>query len=129
MKCGRCNSDNENYCEPRLRSCSSVAMLINIAGKQQVDTYAREFAPTTTTNDKPSKPLDTMPSILTRVTSLMEATLPAYAAHQQFVFALPDEIEDKYLAPMLCGGLTTYSPLVRNGCGKSFQLAGTGNIA
>lgn len=27
-------------------------------------------------------------------------------AHQQFVFALPDKLEDKYVAPMLCGGLT-----------------------
>merc|ERR1712225_94696 len=35
--------------------------------------------------------------------------------HEQFVFPIPDNLEDKYAAPMLCGGLTVYSPLVRHG--------------
>jgi alcohol dehydrogenase (NADP+) len=38
-------------------------------------------------------------------------------AHEYFVFKIPDELESHIAAPMLCAGLTTYSPLVRLGCG------------
>ena len=45
-------------------------------------------------------------------------TQGGYASHcvalQQFVFAIPDAIELKHAAPLMCAGLTVYSPLLRN---------------
>jgi len=51
-------------------------------------------------------------------------------AHEQFVFKVPDEIPLEQAAPMFCGGLTTYSPLVRNGCGpgKKVGVVGIGGL-
>jgi alcohol dehydrogenase (NADP+) len=47
-------------------------------------------------------------------------------ANEYFVFKLPDELADEVVAPMLCAGLTVYSPLVRLGCGpgKSVGIVG-----
>jgi len=45
-------------------------------------------------------------------------------AHERFVFRIPDNLALEDAAPMLCGGLTTYSPLVRNGCGKTAKKVG-----
>jgi alcohol dehydrogenase (NADP+) len=70
-------------------------------------------------------------------------------AHEQFVFPIPDGLDladaGVYLfnichlidlslsltAPMLCGGLTTFSPLIRNGCGttaKKVAIVGVGGL-
>ena len=71
-------------------------------------------------------------------------------AHERFVFPIPDGVDladagtfvstschclDSvcllFLAPMLCGGLTTFSPLVRNGCGttaKKVAVVGIGGL-
>lgn len=38
-------------------------------------------------------------------------------AHEHFTFAIPDGLQTELAAPMLCAGLTAYSPLVRNGVG------------
>jgi D-arabinose 1-dehydrogenase-like Zn-dependent alcohol dehydrogenase len=35
----------------------------------------------------------------------------------RFVFRIPDELDSAEAAPMLCGGVTVYSPLKQNGCG------------
>lgn len=35
-------------------------------------------------------------------------------ANEQFVFPIPDEIDSVSAAPLMCAGLTVYSPLVRN---------------
>lgn len=52
----------------------------------------------------------------------------AIRAHQQFVFLIPDGIESRYAASMLCGGLTVFSPLVTNDTGpdKKVGVIGTG---
>lgn len=54
----------------------------------------------------------------------------AIRAHQQFVFALPDVISSEEVAPMMCAGLTVYSPLVRNGTGpgKFVGIVGIGGL-
>jgi alcohol dehydrogenase (NADP+) len=71
-------------------------------------------------------------------------------AHERFVFPIPDGVDLAdagtfvstschclssvrllSLAPMLCGGLTTFSPLVRNGCGttaKKVAVVGIGGL-
>lgn len=47
-----------------------------------------------------------------------------------FVIKIPDGISSADAAPMLCGGITTYSPLKRNGCGpgKSVGVIGIGGL-
>lgn len=51
-------------------------------------------------------------------------------AHQQFVFPVPDEITSEEAGPMMCAGLTTYSPLVRAGTGpgKKVAILGIGGL-
>lgn len=41
----------------------------------------------------------------------------AIRAHERFVFPIPAALALEEAAPMLCAGLTVYSPLVRNGAG------------
>ncbi|KAL8665617.1 MAG: hypothetical protein Q9202_002121 [Teloschistes flavicans] len=47
-----------------------------------------------------------------------------------FVFKIPDQIASEDAAPMLCGGVTLYSPLKRNGCGpgKKVGIIGLGGL-
>ncbi|KAK7225466.1 hypothetical protein V2G26_013469 [Clonostachys chloroleuca] len=51
-------------------------------------------------------------------------------AHEHFTFAIPDGLQTELAAPMLCAGLTAYSPLVRNGVGfgKKVGIVGIGGI-
>jgi alcohol dehydrogenase (NADP+) len=43
-------------------------------------------------------------------------------ANEYFVFKIPDGIADEIAAPMLCAGITTYSPLVRLGAGPGKKV-------
>lgn len=47
-----------------------------------------------------------------------------------FVIKIPDAIPSSEAAPMLCGGITTYSPLRHNGCGpgKRVGIIGVGGL-
>ncbi|KAJ9649375.1 hypothetical protein H2201_006587 [Coniosporium apollinis] len=51
-------------------------------------------------------------------------------AHEYFTFKIPDNIPTPLAAPMLCAGLTVYSPLVRLGCGpgKKVGIVGIGGL-
>jgi len=51
-------------------------------------------------------------------------------AHQYFTFPIPENIPDAIAAPMMCAGLTVYSPLVRLGCGpgKKIAIIGVGGL-
>lgn len=44
-------------------------------------------------------------------------------AHEYFTFKIPDALETSLAAPMLCAGLTTYSPLKRLGAGPGKKVA------
>lgn len=50
--------------------------------------------------------------------------------HQHWVFPIPEKLVSNEVAPMLCAGITSYSPLVRNGCGpgKKVGIVGLGGI-
>lgn len=50
--------------------------------------------------------------------------------HEHFAVPIPENIPSEYAAPLLCGGLTVYSPLLRNGCGpgKKVSILGIGGI-
>ena len=47
-----------------------------------------------------------------------------------FVIKIPDEIPSEEAAPMLCGGITVYSPLKNNGAGpgKNIGIVGIGGL-
>ncbi|KAB8760582.1 hypothetical protein FH972_026574 [Carpinus fangiana] len=51
-------------------------------------------------------------------------------AHEYFTFAIPDGLDTVNAAPMLCAGITVYSPLVRLGCGpgKKVAIVGIGGL-
>lgn len=42
--------------------------------------------------------------------------------NSHFVFKIPEEIPSEDAAPMLCGGITVYSPLKQNGCGPGKRV-------
>ncbi|CAI6099411.1 unnamed protein product [Clonostachys chloroleuca] len=50
--------------------------------------------------------------------------------HEHWVFPIPDAIPSELAAPMLCAGITMYSPLVRNGAGpgKKVAIVGLGGL-
>lgn len=47
-----------------------------------------------------------------------------------FVFKIPEELSSEDAAPMLCGGITSFSPLMRNGAGpgKKVGIVGIGGL-
>ncbi|KAI0668393.1 GroES-like protein [Trametes maxima] len=51
-------------------------------------------------------------------------------AHERFVFPIPDKLESRYAASMLCAGVTVYSPLKANnaGPGKKVGVIGIGGL-
>ncbi|KAI9803434.1 MAG: hypothetical protein M1833_000953 [Piccolia ochrophora] len=51
-------------------------------------------------------------------------------AHEYFTFKIPDNIETELAAPMLCAGITTWSPLTRHntGPGKKVAILGIGGL-
>lgn len=51
-------------------------------------------------------------------------------APSHFVLKIPDAITSEDAAPMLCGGITLYSPLKKNGCGpgKKVGIVGIGGL-
>ncbi|CAK7902513.1 NADP-dependent alcohol dehydrogenase 7 [[Candida] anglica] len=53
-------------------------------------------------------------------------------SHEHFVFPVPEEITSAEASPLLCAGLTVYSPLVRNlgkdATGKTVGIVGIGGL-
>jgi alcohol dehydrogenase (NADP+) len=51
-------------------------------------------------------------------------------AHEHWVFPIPEKLDTNVVAPMLCAGITAFSPLVRNGAGpgKKVGIVGMGGI-
>jgi alcohol dehydrogenase (NADP+) len=47
-----------------------------------------------------------------------------------FVFQIPGDLPSAEVAPMMCGGVTTYAPLKHNGCGpgKKVGIVGVGGL-
>ena len=50
--------------------------------------------------------------------------------NSRFVFKIPDGLSSDLAAPMLCAGVTVYSPLKKNGCGpgKTIGVVGVGGL-
>ncbi|KAK0183986.1 NADPH-dependent alcohol dehydrogenase [Armillaria mellea] len=54
----------------------------------------------------------------------------AIRVSERYVFAIPENLSSEQAAPMLCAGLTVFSPLVRNGAapGKKVGVVGVGGL-
>ena len=50
--------------------------------------------------------------------------------HEHYAIPIPDDLESAEAAPLMCGGVTVFSPLYRNGCGpgKKVGILGIGGI-
>ncbi|KAL3456042.1 chaperonin 10-like protein [Aspergillus heterothallicus] len=53
-----------------------------------------------------------------------------HRVHQHFAIAIPAGLASEYAAPMMCGGITVYSPLKNHGCGqgKRVGIVGVGGL-
>jgi len=106
MQCKVCESKNENYCP------------------HMVDTYGAPYNLDLGHSDKPMKDKN----------GNQIFSQGGYSSHSRvheyFVFPIPDSIPSIEAAPMMCAGLTTYSPLVRAGTGpgKHVAILGIGGL-
>jgi alcohol dehydrogenase (NADP+) len=142
MKCPQCKSDNENYCPhmvgelnhaPRLYQTNfeHVKCLRGITvylGYGQwadlADTYGAPYNVGGADSGKPMKDKD----------GNQIWAQGGYSSHsrvhEQFVFPIPDNIPSYEAGPMMCAGLTTFSPLKRAGTGpgKKVAIVGIGGL-
>jgi len=106
MQCPQCKSDNENYCPA------------------QVDTYNAPYKLDEGHSDEAMKDKD----------GNQIFSQGGYSSHSRvheyFVFPVPKNIPSEEAGPMMCAGLTTYSPLVRAGTGpgKKVAILGIGGL-
>lgn len=103
LECKPCKSDNENYCPKKIGECDNrCSGPITYHG---TDTYGAPYP-------------EEMGGVIAQ---------GGYAshirAHEYFTFKIPDNIPSEEAAPMMCAGLTTYSPLLRAGVGPGKKVA------
>lgn len=112
MRCRQCKGEYENYCAKGISTYVSAA-------SRTLYLYTHVSVTTTRQNSEYPDGVVTQGGYST-----------AIRAHQQFVFPIPDALESRHAAPMLCGGLTVYSPLVTNGAGpgKKVGIIGIGGL-
>jgi len=106
MKCKQCKSDNENYCP------------------NMVDTYNAPYKLDQGHSDKPMK--DKSGNQI-----FSQGGFSSHSrVHEYFVFPIPENISSHEAGPMMCAGITTYSPLVRAGTGpgKHVAILGIGGL-
>jgi len=106
LKCKVCKSGNENYCP------------------SQVDTYNAPYKLDEGHSDKPMKD-DKGNQIYSQGGYSSHSRV-----HEYFVFPVPANIPSHEAGPMMCAGLTTYSPLKRAGTGpgKHVAILGIGGL-
>jgi len=112
MQCQQCRSDNEQYCP------------------HQVDTYGanyKENGGNPAYNPDEQKPMKDKNG---KELYSQGGYSSHSRVHEQFVFQIPDNIPSHEAGPMMCAGLTTYSPLVRAGTGpgKKVAIVGIGGL-
>ena len=105
LECKVCKSDNENYCPHQIGEQSVVGFTPNYKTHPFPDTYNAPYPDGT----------------------ISQGGYASHVrAHEYFTFRIPDNIPNEMAAPMLCAGITTYSPLVRakTGPGKKVAVVG-----
>ncbi|KUJ11420.1 NADPH-dependent medium chain alcohol dehydrogenase [Mollisia scopiformis] len=113
MRCRMCKSNNENYCP------------------HMVDTY---MAPYNEKGGNADLSMDDSQKPMKDSKGNQIFSQGGYSSHsrvhEQFVFPIPDNLPSEIVAPMMCAGLTVYSPLVRAGTGpgKKVAIVGIGGL-
>ncbi|CCG82253.1 Putative uncharacterized protein [Taphrina deformans PYCC 5710] len=111
LVCKLCKENNENYCP------------------HQVDTYG---APYPTEKEAAEFGVTNGKELGLDGTKSQGGYSSRIRAHQRFVFPIPDALSSVDAAPLMCAGLTVYSPLVRNRVGqegvKNVAIAGVGGL-
>lgn len=107
MKCKNCTHDNENYCPKGIGRCfcSLVSVLHYLADGLFF------IAPETYNAPYPDG------------TIAQGGYASHIRAHEYFTFPIPDSIPSAVAAPMMCAGLTTFSPLKRANVGPGMHVA------
>lgn len=104
LQCNNCKEDNENYCPHQIGKIGEGWYLLLIVDNF-LDTYDGEYPDGTISQGGYSNYI---------------------RVHEYFVFKIPDNISSEIAAPMLCAGITSYSPLVRAGVGPGKKVAVVG---
>ncbi|KAE8443382.1 hypothetical protein EG329_001941 [Mollisiaceae sp. DMI_Dod_QoI] len=113
MRCRMCKSNNENYCP------------------HMVDTY---MAPYNENGGNPELTMEESQKPMKDSKGNQIFSQGGYSSHsrvhEQFVFPVPQNLPSELVAPMMCAGLTVYSPLVRAGTGpgKKVAIVGIGGL-
>ena len=106
LECKICKSDNENYCPHQI---GIVLLQYNqLQDKmlmRRTDTYNAPYPDGTISQGGYASHI---------------------RAHEYFTFRIPGNISSESAAPMLCAGITTWSPLIRakTGPGKKVAILG-----
>ncbi len=103
LDCPQCKEDNETYCPQQLGRSRNPYPHTGLTLLE--DTYGAYYPDGTLSHGGYSSHI---------------------RAHEHFVFPIPEKLETDLAAPMLCAGLTAYSPLVRSssGPGKKVGILG-----
>lgn len=109
LECKVCKAGQENYCPHQIGKSPLLEQQIKTLFNEMEDTYNAKY---------PNG----------------DEAQGGYAshirAHEYFIFIIPDNIPSELAAPMMCAGLTSYSPLARGGCGpgKKVAILGIGGL-
>lgn len=102
LECKVCKSDNENYCPHQVGAFHTQSQDWVRLTNALPDTYNAPYPDGTIAQGGYSSHI---------------------RAHEYFTFKIPDNIPSEIAAPMMCAGLTTWSPLVRAGAGPGKKIA------
>lgn len=111
LVCKLCKENNENYCP------------------HQVDTYG---APYPTEKEAAEFGVTNGKELGLDGTTSQGGYSSRIRCHQRFAFPVPDALSSQDAAPLMCAGLTVFSPLLRNRVGqegvKNVAIAGIGGL-
>ena len=103
MQCKICKAGQENYCPQKVGTSGSApgtSPFGNLTGS--TDTYGAPYKDGTIAQGGYSSHV---------------------RSHEYFTFKIPDNISNTDAGPMMCAGLTVWSPLVRAGIGPGKKIA------
>lgn len=109
LDCKQCKNDNETYCRHQIDTYGAIWPDTGIVSQGGYASHIRAHEVNMSPKSRKKQQL-------------------IYCQH--WVFPIPDTLETAKVAPMLCAGLTAFSPLVRNGAGpgKKVGIVGLGGI-
>jgi alcohol dehydrogenase (NADP+) len=136
LECRQCKNDNETYCREQRDTYGSLWPDSGVYSQGGYSSHVRTHEHwyvllllVVPRHLHPNRPC-TMHTLQHNHISPFEAHVISLTRLPARVFPIPDALPSPVAAPMLCAGLTSYSPLVRNGAGpgKKVGIVGLGGI-